>query len=165
MPSQSSFLGQLWKEYALSDSRYMSADPLVLIMESWTVVTWGPLSILTAVLITRKSHYRHPIQALVSTGQFYGNLLYFSTSLYEDFIFGKQYYRPEPFYFWVYFVGMNAIWLVVPGCELSPGDHRTRLTVATGCLCRSTKETARAFAMAHNVRGILDASKHTKKRS
>lgn len=38
MPSRQDFFGQLWKEYALSDSRYMSVDPLVLCMESWTVV-------------------------------------------------------------------------------------------------------------------------------
>jgi len=32
------FFGQLWKEYALSDSRYLTSDPLVLCMESLTVV-------------------------------------------------------------------------------------------------------------------------------
>jgi hypothetical protein len=32
------FFGQLWKEYALSDSRYMTSDPLVLCMESLTMV-------------------------------------------------------------------------------------------------------------------------------
>jgi len=38
MASMEDFFGQLWKEYALSDSRYMSSDPLVLVMESLTVV-------------------------------------------------------------------------------------------------------------------------------
>jgi cholestenol delta-isomerase len=38
MSSMQDFFGQLWKEYALSDSRYMSSDPLVLCMESLTVV-------------------------------------------------------------------------------------------------------------------------------
>ena len=120
----------------------MTSDPFLLCIESWTVVrlppsfpfpfpqqtqpnpptpspqlTWGPLSLLTAYLITTSSPYRHPTQALVSTGQFYGNLLYFSTSLVEDFYHAKSFYRPEGFYFWVYFVGMNGIWLVIPGCE------------------------------------------------
>jgi hypothetical protein len=31
MPSMQDFFGQLWKEYALSDSRYMTSDPLVLV--------------------------------------------------------------------------------------------------------------------------------------
>jgi cholestenol delta-isomerase len=135
MSSMQDFFGQLWKEYALSDSRYMFSDPLVLCMESWTTVssgtsgglytflmhllqvTWGPLSLLTAVLITKNSPYRHPIQALVSTGQFYGNLLYYTSSLFDDFYSGKRYYRPEPYYFWFYFVFMNMLWLVIPGCK------------------------------------------------
>ena len=36
--SQQSFFGQLWKEYGLSDSRYLSQDPFVLCIESVTVV-------------------------------------------------------------------------------------------------------------------------------
>jgi len=32
--------GQLWKEYALSDSRYLTQDPFVLCMESITAVGW-----------------------------------------------------------------------------------------------------------------------------
>ncbi|KUJ10227.1 Emopamil-binding protein, partial [Mollisia scopiformis] len=122
---------QLWKEYALSDSRYMFSDPLVLCMETWTVIIWGPLCLLTAVFITKSSPYRHPIQALVSTGHLYGNLLYLSTSLYEDFYISKQYYRPEPYYFWVYFVCFNLPWLVVPAM----------------CLYSSIKKSARAFEL------------------
>jgi cholestenol Delta-isomerase len=36
-PAQDLF-GQLWKEYALSDSRYLTSDPFVLCMESITAV-------------------------------------------------------------------------------------------------------------------------------
>jgi hypothetical protein len=39
------FFGQLWKEYALSDSRYMSSDPIVLCMESLTTVRCSMLHI------------------------------------------------------------------------------------------------------------------------
>jgi cholestenol delta-isomerase len=38
MASAKDFFGQLWKEYALSDSRYMTADTMVLCMETITVV-------------------------------------------------------------------------------------------------------------------------------
>ena len=117
MAERRDLFGQLWKEYALSDSRYMTSDPLVLCMEFWTVLTWGPLSLLTAILITRMSKYRHSMQALVSTGHIYGNLLYLSTSLYDAIAFGKTYHRPEPYYFWIYFFGMNAIWLIIPGSK------------------------------------------------
>ena len=30
--------GQMWKEYSLSDSRYLTSDPFVLCMESITAV-------------------------------------------------------------------------------------------------------------------------------
>ncbi|KAL4742218.1 hypothetical protein BDV11DRAFT_181353, partial [Aspergillus similis] len=38
MGSAQDFFGQLWKEYALSDSRYLTSDTLVLCMETITVV-------------------------------------------------------------------------------------------------------------------------------
>lgn len=38
MPSRMDLFGQLWKEYALSDSRYIFCDPLLLCMEILSVV-------------------------------------------------------------------------------------------------------------------------------
>ena len=35
------YLGQAWKEYAKSDSRYLTADPFVVCMESITAVSTG----------------------------------------------------------------------------------------------------------------------------
>ena len=43
MASMTDFFGQLWKEYSLSDSRYMFSDPFVLCMESITAVCRLPL--------------------------------------------------------------------------------------------------------------------------
>lgn len=39
-PAQDLF-GQLWKEYALSDSRYLTSDPFVLCMETVTAVSFS----------------------------------------------------------------------------------------------------------------------------
>lgn len=39
-PAQDLF-GQLWKEYALSDSRYLTSDPFVLCMETITAVRFS----------------------------------------------------------------------------------------------------------------------------
>lgn len=33
------FFGQLWKEYAFADSRYLTSDPFVLCMETVTAVS------------------------------------------------------------------------------------------------------------------------------
>ena len=38
MASRSDIFSELWKEYAHSDSRYLIADPLLLMLESATVV-------------------------------------------------------------------------------------------------------------------------------
>ncbi|KAI9054670.1 hypothetical protein LZ554_001822 [Drepanopeziza brunnea f. sp. 'monogermtubi'] len=147
MASMTDFFGQLWKEYALSDSRYMTSDPFVLCMESWTALIWGPLSLLTAHHITTSSPYRHPLQALVSTGHFYGALLYYCTSLYEDFFRGERYYRPEGYYFWFYFVGMNGAWIVVP----------------LACLVRSMRAAGRAFEVQGAVWRGLEGAKMKKR--
>lgn len=39
MPGKQDIFGQLWKEYAFSDSRYMTSDPFVLCMETVTAVS------------------------------------------------------------------------------------------------------------------------------
>lgn len=38
IPSSQALFAQLWKEYALSDSRYMVSDPFMLCIETLTVV-------------------------------------------------------------------------------------------------------------------------------
>ena len=45
MASAQDLFGQLWKEYTLSDSRYMTSDTLVLCMETMTVVRVSNLGI------------------------------------------------------------------------------------------------------------------------
>lgn len=97
--SQTNFLAECWKEYGLSDSRYMTADPAVWMIESITAFIWGPLCFYTAYLIYTDSPDRHLYQFGISFGQFYGDVLYYSTTLVE----GAKHSRPEAFYFWFYF--------------------------------------------------------------
>ncbi|GME22968.1 ebp domain-containing protein [Neofusicoccum parvum] len=92
MPAMQDFFGQLWKEYAKSDSRYLAADSLVLTLETITV-------------------------ALVSTGHLFSDTLYYVTSIL-DMEKGVLHSRPEALYFWGYFVVMNAFWIVVPAFVL-----------------------------------------------
>jgi len=115
--SKQDLFAQLWKEYALSDSRYISGDPIVRCAETITVLVWGPLSFLTAVLIANGSPFRHPFQLIVSVGHLYGDVLYLSTSLVDLHVRYVSYSRPEPYYFWFYFMFMNLIWVFVPACE------------------------------------------------
>ncbi|KAI5209571.1 Emopamil-binding protein [Aureobasidium subglaciale] len=108
------FFGQLWKEYALSDSRYLTQNVFVFCVEAMTAVLWGPLSFVVAVLITIDHPLRHPLQAAVSLGQCYGDLLYYATSMADYYYLSIEYSRPEAYYFWAYFFGANFVWIVIP---------------------------------------------------
>jgi cholestenol Delta-isomerase len=124
MAGQNDLLSQAWKEYSKSDSRYLTADPTVVVIETLAAAAWGPLCLLTAWLILARSPLRHPTQSLTSAGQFYGVVLYYLTSVLECRYSGISYSRPERFYYYAYFVGLNAPWAVIPVCTLvllSPG--------------------------------------------
>ncbi|KAH8205778.1 hypothetical protein TruAng_000054 [Truncatella angustata] len=112
--SSQNLFAQLWKEYALSDSRYLTSDPFMLSVESITVFLWGPLSYLCALSIVKEPYLRHPLQIIMCMAHLYGVALYYSTSLVETYFTGRAHSRPEFLYFWVYYVGFNAPWVVVP---------------------------------------------------
>ncbi|QIW96350.1 hypothetical protein AMS68_001868 [Peltaster fructicola] len=115
--AKQTLMGQMWKEYAFSDSRYLTSNSLVLCVESITAVLWGPGCLLVAWLIVIRHPLRYSMQALVSFGELYGDIIYFATVAFDHAVLGVSYSRPEPFYFWFYFIFMNAIWIVVPGGE------------------------------------------------
>jgi cholestenol Delta-isomerase len=109
--------GQLWKEYALSDSRYLTSDTFVLSAEGMSVLVLGSLSWSMVYLIGSSSPYRHPVQIMVCVGHLYSDLLYYATAMLDFYRHGIDYCRPEPYYFWVYYFGMNFIWIVIPFSE------------------------------------------------
>lgn len=118
MAGHQHIFGQLWKEYAKSDSRYLTQDPFVLCMESITAAFWGPTSFVVAYMIVVDHPLRHPLQIVVSLGQIYGDVLYYATSLFDHYAFNVSYSRPEAYYYWGYYVLMNAFWILFPGSKL-----------------------------------------------
>ncbi|KAF4781190.1 emopamil binding protein [Colletotrichum scovillei] len=114
LASDQSLFGQLWKEYALSDSRYLTSDPFMLCVESFTVLVWGPLCWAIVIATAKRNQLRYPFQIIMSVGHLYGVVLYYSTSLIELYSNGVSHSRPEFLYFWVYYIGFNAPWVVVP---------------------------------------------------
>ncbi|RYO81336.1 hypothetical protein DL766_004487 [Monosporascus sp. MC13-8B] len=121
----SSVLSQLWKEYSLSDSRYLTRDAFTVCMETITAFAWGPLSFLLVYLITTIHPARYFMQTVVSLGQLYGTVLYFGTSLHEDLVRGLEFSRPEGYYFYGYFVFLNTIWIVIPTLLLMQSGKAT----------------------------------------
>ncbi|KAJ5949975.1 hypothetical protein N7454_001559 [Penicillium verhagenii] len=128
--SRSDIFGQLWKEYSLSDSRYLLQDPFIVCMESVTAFIWGPMSFACAYCIIKDHPLRHPLQSIISLGQLYGDILYFATTGFNEAINQIISCRPEKFYFWFYFVFFNAWWIVIP----------------LVLVWHSSKETAASFA-------------------
>lgn len=147
-PSQH-FFGQLWKEYAFSDSRYLTSDAFVLCMETVTAVrvqttpispivgplandscleqfTWGPICFIVAAYITTSNPLRHPLQMIVCVGQIYGLILYYATSMFDHYYKDVTYSRPEFLYFWFYYFFMNFIWMVIPGSMFNQIERNTK---------------------------------------
>ncbi|CAG8947215.1 unnamed protein product [Penicillium salamii] len=109
---------QLWKEYSLSDSRYLTSDAFLISMEAVTAFCWGPLAFLIAYCIAVQHPMRHALQIIVSLGQVYGDVLYYATSLLD-----VSYCRPEGYYFWFYYFFFNFIWVVVGCCKYGLPQH------------------------------------------
>ncbi|TGJ88343.1 hypothetical protein E0Z10_g403 [Xylaria hypoxylon] len=141
--SSQSLLAQLWKEYALSDSRYLTSDFFMLSVESITVASppcttihalfvpghcfddkwlkyiraqffWGPLCLANAIATARNSPLRHALRIVACVAHLYGVALYYATSQCEFYFTGRSHSRPEFVYFWVYYVGFNLPWAIVP---------------------------------------------------
>lgn len=117
LASRQTLAAQMWKEYAFSDSRYLTQNSMVLSLETLTAVCWGPGCFLAAWMIATDHPARFPVQLVVSVGQLYGDAIYYATSLFDDYATGTSYSRPERMYYWCYFVGMNLFWIVIPGGE------------------------------------------------
>jgi cholestenol Delta-isomerase len=132
-------LGQLWKEYALSDSRYLTADTFVLSIETITTFVWGPLSFCTAYLVATSDSLRYPFQAILSLAHIYGCMLYYATATVDMIRKGTSHSRPEFLYFWVYYIGMNAVFILVPGCEYSRFAEDKALTPGQYCYIKACR--------------------------
>ncbi|KAG9320481.1 hypothetical protein KVV02_002338 [Mortierella alpina] len=107
---ETSLLAQVWKEYALSDSRYMTSNTLVLIMERITILFCGPLSFYCAWSLYQGLSSRYIAQLVLSLCQIYSCTLYYLTSLVE----GSPHCDPHPYYVYFYFVFFNSFWMIAP---------------------------------------------------
>ncbi|KAJ2783698.1 hypothetical protein GGI15_002492 [Coemansia interrupta] len=103
-------LADLWREYAHSDSRYLTSDPFTVIMEGITAVFDGAFAVVTAYGILADSPIRYSAQLITSLAQLYGDVIYMATNYMEGF----KYTNPHPLYFYGYFVFMNLPWIVIP---------------------------------------------------
>ncbi|KND87801.1 3-beta-hydroxysteroid-Delta(8),Delta(7)-isomerase, partial [Tolypocladium ophioglossoides CBS 100239] len=121
----SDVLTQAWKEYSLSDSRYLTRDTFVVCMETVTAIVWGPLAFLCAYGIVAGRAWRHPLQSAVSLGQLYGDVLYYATCTFDALVRQQAYSRPERYYYWGYYVFLNSFWICIPAVLLAQSGRAT----------------------------------------
>ncbi|KAI8975504.1 Emopamil-binding protein, partial [Mycotypha africana] len=93
-------LGEMWKEYARGDSRYMVADELLFI--------WGPLCCISAYYIWRGSPKQYIFQMVASLCHLFSCSLYYIMDLPN-----APNCDPQALTFWIYFVAFNAPWIIV----------------------------------------------------
>ncbi|KXZ44044.1 hypothetical protein GPECTOR_75g768 [Gonium pectorale] len=118
------------KEYTKADSRYATRDAFIIQMEGVTAFVWGPACFLIVYGLLYRAAWRFSAMMLVSLGQLYGDVLYYLTCFHIGL---DKHTRPEPLYFWGYFVGANAIWIVVPvTCIIYCASNINAAIAATG---------------------------------
>ncbi|KAJ2344476.1 hypothetical protein GGF43_005446 [Coemansia sp. RSA 2618] len=128
-------VASMWKEYAKSDSRYMMGSSegfaapaaAVLAQEASTVLVIGPLCWLAVYGVwTRRAAVRDLSQLAASVMHMQSVLLYFGAELAAH----EPSCRPEPRYFYGYFVGANLPWLAVPLALAASSAARMRAQMA-----------------------------------
>ncbi|OTB20487.1 hypothetical protein K445DRAFT_86561 [Daldinia sp. EC12] len=155
--SSQNVFAQLWKEYALSDSRYLRSDFFMLSIETITVFILGPLCFANAVAIVRGSPARHALRIVVCVAHLYGVALYYATSLCETYFTGRSHSRPEPQYFWLYYFGFNLPWAIIPAVLLY--DSVRTITRAIGALEKFDATLDSHRRKQNGVNGVAESKK------
>ncbi|GAM21876.1 hypothetical protein SAMD00019534_050510 [Acytostelium subglobosum LB1] len=101
----------LYTQYARYDRRYAIADPMVVFFCFMELVQ-GTSCFLLVLSVIFQSAYRHALQIFLCSLQALGTVFYFIT----PYIYGEwdQLISSDPFELWVYVVGLNGLWLLVP---------------------------------------------------
>ncbi|KCV73122.1 hypothetical protein H696_00666 [Fonticula alba] len=110
MAADMSTMGQLWKEYSISDSRYVISDPFIVSMEMITAFFDGPVALMAAYGLLRRRYWADLAVVVVSICQLYGVICYFGMEILENF----PHSDPTPYYFWFYFFFFNIVWVIIP---------------------------------------------------
>ncbi|NXR27168.1 EBP isomerase, partial [Cinclus mexicanus] len=95
------------------------SDDFTVAMETVTAWAWGPLSFLTFLAFLRHHPARYVLQLIVSLGMALSPWCPHSPARA-----GWTHSDPRPLYFWGYFVGLNGLWVLVPGLLLLDAWHQ-----------------------------------------
>ncbi|KAI0661962.1 Emopamil-binding protein [Cubamyces menziesii] len=104
-------MAQMWKEYALADSRWGTADPTIVSLELLTVFGVGTMCFYVLKQLIQRDPARHYWIIVLSTSEIYGGWMTFC----PEWLTGSPSLdTSNALYLWVYLVFMNIIWVFVP---------------------------------------------------
>ncbi|XP_047407897.1 emopamil-binding protein-like [Sciurus carolinensis] len=108
-------IASLWKEYGKADARWLYFDPTIVSLEILTVVLDGFLALFLIYAIVKDKYYRHFIQITLCVCELYGDWMTF----FPEWLIGSPNLDTDNwFYFWVYLVFFNGVWVLIPGLLL-----------------------------------------------
>lgn len=139
-----SYLSDAWKEYTKADSRYATRDDFIISMEAITAFIWGPLCPIVVYGILKSKPWRFTLMLIVSLGQIYGDVLYYGTCMLEGFVHS----RPEPVYFWGFFVALNFLWILIPGYMMAYAIENLNRAVAGPSAAKGKRKSTATKAKA-----------------
>ncbi|EGC39021.1 hypothetical protein DICPUDRAFT_91317 [Dictyostelium purpureum] len=101
----------LYSQYAKYDLRYAIQDPMVVFFCFMELVQ-GACCFILALCVIKEAKIRHALQIFLCSIQGLGTVFYFIT----PYIYGvwNEQISSDPFELWVYVVGLNGLWLLVP---------------------------------------------------
>ncbi|EME26425.1 uncharacterized protein Gasu_59150 [Galdieria sulphuraria] len=85
-------------------------------MEVVTSLVWGPVALLCAYGVYRRSEWRHFLQLILCVGELYGGWMTFGPDWLTSFVTGSSELNPHKhwIHFWIYLVFANIVWVVIP---------------------------------------------------
>src|SRR6185436_2870824 len=101
----------VYTQYARYDGRYSEQDPLVIFI-CYTEFLLGPMCFLLVWMIHKGSAYRHRLQLVLCTAQFYGTVLYFVAPMLQGS--WSRVMTADAFELWMFVIGLNGLWMIVP---------------------------------------------------
>ncbi|ORY88593.1 Emopamil-binding protein [Leucosporidium creatinivorum] len=109
--SSTGIFAELWKEYAIADSRWGVSDPCVVSLELLTVFGAGPLACYIVYQLIRGDPARHYWIVVLSTAEIYGGWMTFV----PEWITGSHALRTDNWlHKWLYLAFFNLLWVFIP---------------------------------------------------
>ncbi|MDB4968643.1 MAG: emopamil binding protein [Myxococcales bacterium] len=103
-----------WTLYGFADHRYLHADPFLRVLELVTATVVAALNFWAAYQLSRRRNAASAMAALLvaSVMEVYGTVLYFGSELFNHW---ADVDTTSFVHMWIMFVGLNALWVVIPG--------------------------------------------------